>query len=220
MAFISMLFIFLAFAIAVQVICSIANPGFAQLAVNESESFSPLLTIDKLLATGVQNQTGEDTSNLKQYNSTAYNVSIKYPEGWIPSTYGMRQYSDLIGFYSPLENLSDMFPVKVTISMLLFSQDISLDQYTNSTLAAFNASGRIDIKMSGPFTLSGYPGYAAVLDYNDTQNGNRMFTTMNIWTSVKQGIYAITYEGESSKVKLHLPEFARMVESFHIGANE
>jgi hypothetical protein len=220
MAVTSLLVTLVAFAMTVQVIYSIANPGFAQLAVNNSESSSLLLRIEELLATGVQNQTGDDASSLKQYNSSAYNVSIKYPEGWIPSTYGMRHYSDLIGFYSPLENLSDTFPVKGTISMLIFSQDISLDRYTNSTLTALNASRQIDIKDSGPFILSGYPGYAAVLEYNDTQNRNITFTTVNIWTVVKQGVYALTYEGESSKVKLHLPEFARMVESFRIGANE
>ena len=156
-------------------------------------------------------------AQLKNYSDDAFDFTIQYPERWFPTTYGLRHYSDLISFYPPLKNLSDLFPPRVTVSALKFADNISLAEYSNTTLNLYNSSDELVINGSKPTTLAGYPGHAVLLGTIDPDLGNVTYYTVNIWTVHNNNVYALTYEGSAPKVKSYLGDFTTMRDSLYIG---
>jgi hypothetical protein len=150
------------------------------------------------------------------YNNSVYGVSIQYPSDWTASTNELTDYTDLIAFYSPLQNLSDLFPARLKISVITYSQNISLPEYTNSVWAILNQSQQVDVRNSSEVTVAGNPGYRVVLADQPVQNTTLVFYQMNTWTTIGNKVYLLTYEGEESTFNRHLPEVSQMMESLII----
>jgi hypothetical protein len=187
---------------------------------------SQLLKLDDILGLTEQTNNLSNIANdstakaantqMKNYSEDSFDFSIQYPERWFPTTYGSRHYSDLIFFYAPLKNLTDLFPPKVGVAALKFANNISLAEYTNITLNVFNDSDQTVINGSEPTTLAGYPGHAVLLGNIDPDLGNVTYYTVNIWTVHNNNVYALTYEAPASKVKSYLGDFIKMMDSLRI----
>jgi len=156
-------------------------------------------------------------SDILVYVNRPYGISMLYPESWSASTSALRDYTQLVAFYSPLENLSDGFPSKLTISTIKYKQNVSLSDYTDVALLTINQSQQIDIRNSSEVTLAGYPGYRVVVSSKPIQNSTLTVYKMDVLTSIGNKIYLVSYDGESNNFKEHLAEANRMIGSIRIG---
>ena len=171
--------------------------------------------------TTMTNETTTEPTDFLPYNNPTYGIFIQYPSDWIASTNGLTDYTDLIAFYSPLQNLSDSFPARLTISVITYSQNVSLPEYTNFVLTRLNQSVQpVDVRSSSEVTVAGYPGHRLVLAIQPIQNSTLVFHQMNTWTTIGNNVYLLTYEGEESRFNQHLPEVSRMLESLIITGND
>ena len=144
-------------------------------------------------------------------------MSIQYPANWTASTNGLIDYRDLVAFYSPLQNLSDPFPMTLKISAISYNQNISLQDFTNYTLEILNQSQQgFDKLNSSEISLAGYPAYKIVFSEKPFENSTLKFYSMNIWTVVGNKGYLITYTGEEYGFNQSLPEFARILDTLYI----
>jgi hypothetical protein len=166
-----------------------------------------------------QVQEEEEEITFLPYDNPIYGIFIQYPSDWTASTSGLEDYIDVIAFYSPLQNVSDSFPARLKISVPVYSQNISLQEYTNFVLTTLNQSEQIDLRNSSEVTVAGYPGYRVVLANQPFQNSTLIFYQMNTWTIIGNKVYLLTYEGEGSTFNRHLPEVSQMLESLSISSS-
>jgi hypothetical protein len=150
------------------------------------------------------------------YENPTYGIFMQYPSNWTASTSGLTDYTDVIAFYSPPQNVSDLFPARLKISVVQYSQDISLPEYKNFTLSTLNQSRQFTLINSSDVTVAGYPGYRIVLTNKPFPNDTLILHSMNIATAIENKIYLITYDGEELAFNKHLPEVGRMLESMII----
>jgi hypothetical protein len=169
--------------------------------------------------TTIANDTTTEPISFLPYQNPTYGIFIQYPSNWIASTSGLADYTDLIAFYAPLQNVSDPFPVRLKISVITYGQNISLSEYTNFVWTILNQSEQVDVKSSAEVTLAGYPSYRVVLADQSFQNITVILYHMNTWTAIGNKVYLLTYEGEESKFNQHLPEVSQMLESLSIVRN-
>jgi PsbP-like protein len=162
--------------------------------------------------------TGEFQTFLR-YRNPVWGISIQYPSDWKASTTGLLDYSQLVAFYSPLQNLSQPFPARLTISAVQFNQNLSLSESTDFILTALRIQPELDIKNSSEVTVAGYPGYRVILANTPFQNNTLTVYNMNIWTTVGNKLYILTYDAEESTFNQYLPEVSRMLESLRITSN-
>src|SRR5919112_5624081 len=95
--------------------------------------YGPQQTIgQKEFSSSISNTT--TTSDFLTYENLLLGIKMQYPSNWTVSSSALRDYSDVVAFYSPLQNLSDALPAQLVLSMVRYSQNISLDEYTNLRL--------------------------------------------------------------------------------------
>jgi hypothetical protein len=157
-----------------------------------------------------------NTAVLLPYDNPTAGIFIQYPSNWTASTSGLAEYTDIIAFYSPLQNISDLFPARLKISVIQYSQEISLPEYKNFTLSILNQSQQFTLINSSDVTIAGHPGYRLMLTNKPFQNDTLILHSMNIATAVENKIYLITYDGEELAFNKHLPDVGRMLESMII----
>lgn len=171
-------------------------------------------------ATTMTNETTTTTTepiDFLSYNNPAHGIFIQYPSDWTASTSGLEDYTDLIAFYSPLQNTSDPFPARLAISVITYSQNISLPEYTDFLLTPLNQSEQIDVTSSSEVTVAGYPGHrVVVVNSQPFQNNTLIFNRMITWTTIGNKVYLLSYEGEESAFNRHLPEVNQILESLSI----
>jgi hypothetical protein len=153
------------------------------------------------------------------YQNPLNDIFMQYPSNWIASTSGLADYTDLVAFYSPLQDLSDSFPARLTIALVNYGQNISLPEYTNLVLTRLNQSEQVDVRSSSEVTIAGYPGHRVVLAVQPFQNSTLIFYQMNTWTTIGNKVYQLRYEGEESTFNQHLPEVSQMLETLRIASN-
>jgi hypothetical protein len=171
---------------------------------------------------GGQQQGGEqqqEETSFLPYLNPIQGIFMQYPSNWIASTSGLEDYTDLVAFYSPLQNLSDSFPARLTISLVNYGQNISLPEYTNLILTRLNQSEQVHVRSSSEVTIAGYPGHRVVLAIQPFQNSTLIFNQMNTWTTIGNKVYQLRYEGEESTFNQHLPEVSQMLETLRIASN-
>ena len=172
--------------------------------------------------TAITNDTTATTesTDFLAYQNPIYGIFMQYPSDWIASTSGLADYTDLIAFYSPLQNLSDSFPARLTISVIIYSQNISLPEYTDFVWTMLNQSEQVvDVRSSSEVTVAGYPAHRVVLAVQPFQNSTLLLHQMNTWTTIGNKVYLLTYEGEESMFNQHLPEVSQMLETLVITSN-
>lgn len=162
------------------------------------------------------NETGLNETAFLPYLNPTHGIFMQYPSNWLESTSGLADYTNLVAFYSPLQNLSDTLPARLIISVINYGQNISLPEYTDSVMTALNQSQQVDVRNSSDVTIAGYPGHRLVLAVQPFQNSTLTFDQMNTWTTIGDKVYLLRYEGEESKFNQYLPEVSQMLETLNI----
>ena len=162
----------------------------------------------------VQNQ---GSTTLLNYSNPTYEIKMQYPKDWTASTSGIPSYNGIIGFYSPLQDLSDVLPAELTLSITTYSKAISLDEYTKTTLGALEKQG-IAVDESSPTTLAGKPGHKVTFSPPSpaAQKAPVNLKVMQTWTVIGNKVYLLSFSAESSKFTTNLPIAQKIIDSLKI----
>jgi hypothetical protein len=159
----------------------------------------------------------QDETDFLPYLNPIHGIFMQYPSDWIASTSALVDYTDLVAFYSPLQNLSDTFPARLTISVVTYGQNVSLPEYTDFVWTRLNQSEGVDVRSSSEVTVAGYPGHRLVItNQPQVQNTTLIFYQVNTWTTIGNKVYLLTYEAEEATFNDHLPEVNQMLGSLTI----
>jgi eukaryotic-like serine/threonine-protein kinase len=154
------------------------------------------------------------TSNFLTYQNPTYGIKIQYPSDWTMSQTGLRDYTNIVAFYSPLQNLTAV-PSQFLLSRTHYSQNITLNDYGKLVNATLQQPG-VQIVESKPFTLGdGTPAHSTVFI---PPSGNVPFRPeiMLVWTVKGSNVYTLLYNGEAAKYSFYLPTIQKMINSFEI----
>ncbi len=166
------------------------------------------------------NKENVSDSSMLSYVDKFNGISIEYPPNWTFSTNGLPEYSQVVAFYSPLTNITDSIPARLSISVLRYEQNVSLKDYTNLTLTSLNASQQFKVLNSGPTTLNGKPAYKITLSTLPSMQSPLPFSVMQMWTAIGNKIYFLLYSTESSKFYTFLPIVEEMIKSMKLDASD
>jgi eukaryotic-like serine/threonine-protein kinase len=157
-----------------------------------------------------------NTTGSLDFESPTHGVSMSYPSNWTLSTSGLPEYTQIIAFYSPLSNISDTIPARLSISVFSYENNISLIDFTNMTLSSLNGSQQFGIISSGPITIDSKPGYQVILSTLPSMQNPIPFGLMNTWTVAGNNLYLMSYSSDSSEFSRYLPLVEKMIGSFKI----
>ena len=163
-----------------------------------------------------QYATNVTSSDLLPYVNRMHGILMFIPSNWTLSNSGLPDYTQIAGFYSPLQNLSDSIPARLSISVMNYQQNVSLKDFTNQTLTSLNSTGQFKVISSDPITLAGRPGYQIILSTLPNLGNPLNFGLMQSWTAVGTKIYLLSYSTESSKFATYLPTVEQMLKSLKI----
>ncbi len=163
-----------------------------------------------------QSATNVTSTDLLPYVNRMHGILMSIPSNWTLSTSGLPDYTQIAGFYSPLQNLSDSIPARLSISVMNYQQNVSLKDFTNLTLTSLNRTGQFKVISSDPVTLAGRPGYQIILSTLPNLGNPLNFGLMQSWTAVGTKIYQFSYSTESSKFATYLPTVELMLKSLRI----
>jgi hypothetical protein len=150
------------------------------------------------------------------YRNPQHGIFMLFPSNWTFSTSGLPEYTQVAAFYAPLQNLSDPVPARFTITVMSYQQNVSLKEYTNTTLSSLNETNQIKVSSSGPTTLAGRPGYQVVFSTLPDIGNPISFEIMHSWTAVGNKVYVFQYSMESSKFDSYLSTVKQILESLRI----
>lgn len=159
---------------------------------------------------------GGNNSSFKIYTNDLSGIRLQYPSDWTPSSIGLKDYTDIIAFYSPLQNISDSFPTRLKISLNRFSQVPTLADYTNHVLGQIKRANGTIVSNDANITLSGHPAHRVVWIESPLTNSPFKFYGLKIWTIVGNNSYLITYEGEQSRFNQRFHEVGQIIDSLRI----
>ena len=160
-------------------------------------------------------------SNLITYDNPTHKLKMQYPSDWTVSTNALPTYSGIVAFYSPLQNLQDILPAELSLSITTYIQSVSIDEYTRTTLAALEQQG-IQVSESSAFTLAGKPGHRIVFSPpeprgQETQDAPQIsIRIMQTWTTIDNKVYLLSYSAEDSKFQKYLPTVEQMLMSLQV----
>ena len=196
------------FAVLFQVII-LTQPAFGI----EAELNSNKINYDYRLESNVTNGT---TPNEIAYSNPQHGIFLLFPSKWTFSTSGLPEYSQVAAFYAPLENLTDLIPARLTITVMNYQQNVSLKEFTNLTLTSLNQTNQVKISSSGPITLAGRPGHQIVFSTLPNIGSPVSFEIMHSWLVAGNKIYVFQYSAESSKFNKQLPTVKQILQSLRI----
>ncbi len=162
------------------------------------------------------NVTNGITPNEIAYRNPQYGIFLLFPSNWTFSTSGLPEYTQVAGFYAPLQNLSDPIPARFTITVMSYQQNVSLKDFTNMTLSSLNETQQIKISSSNPTTLAGQPGYQVIFSTLPNMGDPISFEIMHSWTAIGNKVYVFQYSVESSKFDTYLPTVTQILKSLRI----
>ena len=159
------------------------------------------------------------------YDNQVHGIQLVYPKDWTASTSGIPAYNGIVGFYSPLENLTDVLPAEITLSITTYLRPVSLDDYTSATLSALEQQG-IQVEQSSSKTLAGKPGHTITFSPSNSlpgpysqappQQSLPTFKVMQSWTVIDNKIYLMSFTAESSKFTNYLATAQKIMDSLQI----
>jgi eukaryotic-like serine/threonine-protein kinase len=161
------------------------------------------------------------SSNFLTYDNPTYKLKMQYPADWTVSTNALPTYSGVVAFYSPLQNLQDILPAELSLSITTYLQPISMDEYTQTTLAALDQQG-IQVSDSSDFTLAGKPGHRIVFSPPEPRGQGSQdvpqvsISIMQTWTTIGNKVYLLSYSAEDSKFQKYLPIVEQMLKSVQV----
>ena len=190
-------------------------------ALTSSQVFSNPL-IKTMISQDVSAQPSTSSgSNLITYDNLTHKLKMQYPSDWTVSTNALPTYSGIVAFYSPLQNLQDILPAELSLSITTYLQSVSIDEYTQTTLAALEQQG-IQVSESSAFTLAGKPGHRIVFSPPEPRGQETQDTPqvsiriMQTWTTIDNKVYLLSYSAEDSKFQKYLPTVEQMLMSLQV----
>jgi hypothetical protein len=162
------------------------------------------------------NVTNGTTPNEIAYKNPQHGIFMLFPSNWTFSTSGLPEYTQVAGFYAPLQNLSDPVPARFTITVMSYQQNVSLKDFTNTTLSSLNQTQQINISSSNPTTLAGQPGYQVIFSTLPNIGDPISFEIMHSWTAIGNKVYVFQYSVDSSKFDTYLPTVTQILKSLRI----
>jgi hypothetical protein len=162
------------------------------------------------------NVTNGTTPNEIAYRNPQYGIFMLFPSNWTFSTSGLPEYTQVAGFYAPLQNLSDPVPARFTITVMSYQQNVSLKDFTNMTLSSLNQTQQINISSSNPTTLARQPGYQVIFSTLPNIGDPISFEIMHSWTAIGNKVYVFQYSVDSSKFDSYLPTVTQILKSLRI----
>jgi len=162
------------------------------------------------------NVTNGTTPNEIAYRNPQHGIFMLFPSNWTFSTSGLPEYTQVAGFYAPLQNLSDPIPARFTITVMSYQQNVSLKDFTNMTLSSLNETQQIKISSSNPTTLAGQPGYQVIFSTLPNMGDPISFEIMHSWTAIGNKVYVFQYSVDSSKFDTYLPTVTQILKSLRI----
>jgi hypothetical protein len=159
------------------------------------------------------NQLQGPSSELELFYDPELGISIEYPNDWRVSTNGLQDYTQLIAFYSPLENLADASPVQVSISRVDYIGNVTQDEYTALTRNATQSLGINGTESNT--TLSQQPAHQLITSFssNSALPGTDILQT---WSVNNNTVYTIRYTATADKFDTYLPIVQDMISSFQV----
>jgi hypothetical protein len=153
-------------------------------------------------------------SKFLTYSNPSYGIKILFPSNWVVSRNGLRDYSEIVGFYSPLENTTDLSPASVTLSATVYSKNVTLDQYNNLVSRTIQLPG-VKVINSNSTLLAGRPAQLLLFSVTSGRTG---FTLNNMLVYTVKGniAYTISFSSSAAKFDHYLSIVQRMLKSFEI----
>lgn len=155
------------------------------------------------------------TTDLLTYQNPLYGIKIQYPSDWTVSQTGLRDYTNIVAFYSPLENLTAIVPERLLLSRTHYSQNITLNDYSKLVNATLKNPG-VQVVESKPITLKGGNLAHRVVFIPPAVNAPFKPEIMLVWTVKGNNIYTLSFTGEAAKYSSFLPGIQKMIDSFEI----
>jgi eukaryotic-like serine/threonine-protein kinase len=155
------------------------------------------------------------SDNFLTYQNPTYGIKIQYPSDWTVSQTGLRDYTNIVAFYSPLGNLSDTIPQQLLLSKTHYSQNIALNDYSKLVNDTLKQPG-IQIVESKSLMLTGGAIAHRVVFLPPAGNAPFKPEIMLVWTAKGDNIYTLSYNGDAAKYQTFLPAIEKMIASFEI----
>jgi len=167
-----------------------------------------------LLTLSVTNASAQTNSNFLTYQNPSQGIKMQYPSSWMASQSGLRVFSDIVGFYAPFGNLSDVLTGGLVLSLRHYSQNITLDGYNNLINNSLKQPG-VQIIESNASTLAGNPAHKTVF-LASSGSGSFKIETMLVWTVKGNNVYTISFNSEAAKYATYLPVVQKMINTIEI----
>ena len=162
-------------------------------------------------------------AQLVDYNrfvNETWGFEIQYPTDWEVDTKnyaeGNNRYTNLVTFYSPLENDEDRWRDYVLIGYDKIPYEADIDGYLNEAIELYKASENFYlVSSSTDAALSGLPAYTVT--YTDREGDPPINVKITERATIIDGnAFYIRYTAEENSYSDYFPIFNEMAESFKI----
>jgi hypothetical protein len=167
-----------------------------------------------LLTFSIIQASAQTNPNFLTYQNPSQGIKMQYPSSWMVSQNGLRVFSDIVGFYAPFGNLSDVLTGGLILSIRHYSQNITLDGYNNLINNSLKQPS-VQIIESNPSTLAGNPAHKTVF-LASSGSGLFKIETMLVWTVKGNNVYTISFNSEAAKYPTYVPIVQKMINTFEI----
>ena len=180
---------------------------------NNSTTLSDI-TNDEQVPNNNNNNATANSSSYLTYEDHTDGISLEYPSNWQKIEYpsGAMNYGEghriIATFLAPLDP-SDQWrsSLNIQISNQVDLKNI-IPQNTNTTMT--NLAGHRAFKLEYARTEIMY------LNRNLTSSNSIKLKVMQVWTTIGDNTYLLTYNAEASKYPQYLPTINKMLSSFRI----
>lgn len=155
-----------------------------------------------------------------KFANETWGFEIQYPTNWEVDTKnyaeGNDRYTNLVTFYSPLENDDDRWRDYVLIGYDKIPYKADLDGYLDEAIDLYKASKNFYlVSSSTDATLSGLPAYTVT--YTDREGDPPINVKITERATIVDGnAYYIRYTAQENSYSDYFPVFNEMAESFKI----
>ena len=155
-----------------------------------------------------------------QFVNETWGFEIQYPTDWEVDTKnyaeGNNRYTNLVTFYSPLENDEDRWRDYVLIGYDKIPYEADIDGYLNEAIELYKASENFYlVSSSTDAALSGLPAYTVT--YTDREGDPPINVKITERATIIDGnAFHIRYTAEENSYSDYFPIFSEMAESFKI----
>lgn len=153
-------------------------------------------------------------TNFVTYQNPVQGIKMLYPSDWTVSQNGLRDFNDVVGFFAPFGNISDVFPGRLILSIRHYSENVTLDGYNNLVNNSLKQP-TVEIKESSPSTLAGNPAHKTVFLASPGIVPFKI-ETMLVWMVKGNKVYTISFNSQPEKFYTYVPIVQKMINSFEV----